>query len=106
MASTLVRHVLVLKFVPEMTEEQFAELIGNFKALTAKIEGIVGFEYGVNNSPEGLDQGMTHVITLTFKDVAARDAYLPHPEHVKFAGWMGSTKLIETLLVVDYIAQA
>ncbi len=105
MEKQIVRHILVLKFVPGMAAGQFDEVIHTFRELTHKIEGIVGFEYGANNSPEGIDQGMTHVITLTFADIAARDAYLPHPEHVRFASWLGGLKIIESLLVVDYIPE-
>lgn len=102
MKNQMIRHILFCKFSPTMTVEQFADLIQRFKSLQGKIEGIIAFEYGVNNSPEGLDQGMTHVISLTFANTAARDAYLPHPEHVKFAQWLGSCGLLEGLIVVDY----
>jgi hypothetical protein len=48
---------------------------------------------------------MTHVISLTFVSPEARDAYLPHPEHVKFARWLGELGIIENLIVVDYTPQ-
>lgn len=102
MENQIVRHVLLCKFSPQMTTVQFEELITAFRALKDKIPGILAFEYGANNSSEGLDQGMTHVITLTFADAAARDAYLPHPEHVNFASWFTGLGLLETLMVVDY----
>ena len=35
--------------------------------------------------PEGIGRGFTHGFTMDFADVAARDAYLPHPDH-KAAG--------------------
>jgi hypothetical protein len=105
MKNTIVRHILVCKFVPQMTAEQFAEFIARFSALKEKIEGIISFEYGANNSPEGKDLGMTHVITLTFVDTAARDAYLPHPEHVKFGQWLGEAGIFKDLIVVDYVPQ-
>jgi hypothetical protein len=104
METNLVRHILLCKFSPATTPEQFADCITRFQALTTKIDGILGFEYGANNSPEGLDRGMTHIITLSFASVAARDAYLPHPEHVKFAQWLGGSKLLDDLIVVDYLA--
>ncbi len=103
MEKTMIRHLLLCKFAPEMTAAQFEEFIRAFGALKEKIEGILAFEYGENNSSEGLDQGMTHVIVLTFVDAAARDAYLVHPEHVRFAKWFGGLSFLQALVVVDYV---
>jgi hypothetical protein len=101
-----VRHVLVGRFRAGTTDERFQAFILAFRELSRKIEGIISFEYGANNSPEGLNRGMTHVITLTFASVQARDAYLPHPEHRSFAEWAGQLDIIEELLVIDYIPQS
>jgi NAD(P)-dependent dehydrogenase (short-subunit alcohol dehydrogenase family) len=46
-------------------------------------------QYGVNNSPENLHKGFTHVYLITFENADARDAYLPHPEHKKFGELLG-----------------
>ena len=105
MENSPVRHVLVVRFRPGMTDESFQAFIVAFRELSRKIEGIISFEYGANNSSEGLDRGMTHVITLTFANVQARDAYLPHPEHRKFVEWIGQLDNIEELLVIDYIPE-
>ncbi len=102
MDEQIVRHVLVCKFAQSMSAETFESLIREFRGLATKVPGILSFEYGANNSPEGLDQGMTHVISLTFKDAAARDAYLPHPEHRRFVEFMNGLQVLETILVVDY----
>ena len=48
---------------------------------------------------------MTHVITLTFINAAARDAYLPHPAHIQFGEFLGKLGILEALLVIDYIPQ-
>ncbi len=74
-----------------------------FREMAGKIEGVVSFEYGTNNSPEGLNRGLTHVVTLAFASVQARDNYLPHPEHRKFADWMNQLRMVEEILVIDYI---
>jgi hypothetical protein len=52
--------------------------------LSESIDGIEDYVSGANMSPEGLNQGFTHGFVMTFKDAAARDAYLPHPEHERF----------------------
>jgi hypothetical protein len=101
----IVKHILLVKISPQKTAEQFEAFICAFRELTKKIDGILSFEYGRNNSPEGLDRGMTHVITLTFVDAAARDAYLPHPEHVQFGRYLGETSILEDIIVADYTPQ-
>lgn len=100
-----VRHVLVGRFRTDASEELFQTFIGAFRELAHTIEGVLSFEYGVNNSPEGLNRGMTHVITLTFRDAQTRDAYLLDTGHRSFAEWAGQLNLVEELLVIDYVAQ-
>jgi len=100
-----VRHMLMARLRPETTAEAFQAVASAFRELATKIEGITGFEYGFNNSPEGLNRGLNHVIILTFASAQARDAYLPHPEHQKLADWVGQTGMIEELLVIDYVPE-
>ena len=76
-----------------------------FKALKNKIPGILSFEYGVNNSPENLNKGFTHVYLLTFENAAARDTYLPHPEHKKFGELLTRLDVLEEPFVVDFQVQ-
>ena len=97
-----VRHIVVFKYAEDATPEQIGEVTAAFKALKDKIPGIIGFEYGVNNSPEGLDQGFTHIYLLTFENEAARDTYLPHPDHAAFGDILRSSGIFEGAFVVDY----
>ncbi len=97
-----VRHVVVFKYKADATEAQIAEITTAFRALKGKIPGITAFEHGINNSPEGLNQGFTHVYVLTFTDAAARDAYLPHPEHDKFGALLRGSGIFDGAFVVDY----
>lgn len=100
-----VRHIVVFKYKTSATPEQINEVTEAFKALKEKIPGIVSFEHGVNNSPENLNKGFTHVYLLTFKNAAARDAYLPHPEHKNFGALLGRLGVLEEPFVVDYEVQ-
>jgi 5,10-methylenetetrahydrofolate reductase len=88
------------KFKPDATEQQVAALIEAFEGLQNEIPQILSFEWGLNNSPEGFDRGMTHVFLLTFENETARDEYLPHPAHKAFGDTHGG--IIEDLVVVDY----
>ncbi len=94
------RHVVLFGFVANATEADRAEVVRRFTALRDLVPGIAGFEYGLNSSPENLNNGLTHCFVLTFLSTAARDAYLIAPDHVAFANWVGD--LVEHVTVVDY----
>jgi hypothetical protein len=54
-------------------------------------------------SPEGLDQGFTHIFTLTFASKEALEKqYLHEPAHQVFVAMLDG--LLEKALVVDYLA--
>lgn len=97
-----VKHIVVFKYKATATPEQINQVNEAFGALKEKIPGIISFEHGVNNSPEKLNKGFTHVYLLTFENVAARDAYLPHPEHKAFGGLLGKLGILEEPFVVDF----
>ena len=99
-----VRHVVVFKYKPGAPARQIDVVTQAFRDLRTKIPGITAFEDGVNNSPEGKNMGFTHVYVMTFENAAARDAYLPHPEHKKFGDLLGQLKVVEDVFVVDYAA--
>src|SRR6516225_160907 len=83
------RHVVSFKFKETATPEQIKEVEKGFRALKAKIPGIVSYRWGTNISPEKLNKGFTHCFILTFNSEKDRDAYLNHPEHKAFAKRLG-----------------
>ncbi len=97
------RHVVVFKFKDGTSAEDIKKVEDAFRALPSKIPAIEGFEWGTNNSPEHHDQGFTHCFLLTFKDAAARDAYLPHPAHKAFGKVLHP--FLDKVFVIDYFAQ-
>ncbi len=76
-----VKHIALLKFKEGTPEDQIQTIFDNILDITESIPGIEDYVSGPNSSPEGLNQGYTHALIMTFKDYAARDAYLPHPTH-------------------------
>jgi hypothetical protein len=98
-----VRHVVVFKYKPGTSADQIQQVTQAFRELRKKIPGITAFEDGVNNSPEGKNLGFTHVYLVTFESAAARDAYLPHPEHKKFGELLGKLGVLADAFVVDYV---
>ncbi len=97
-----VRHIVVFKYKDGATDNQIMQVTEAFRGLEDKVPGIVGFEDGVNNSPEGLNKGFTHVYMVTFKDAEARDEYLPHPKHEAFVELMEELDILEDVFVIDY----
>jgi hypothetical protein len=99
----MLRHVVLFQFKDSSSEADVQKVVDAFRALPRKIKEIADFEYGVNNSPEGLDGGLTHCFLVTFKTEADRAAYLPHPEHQAFVEVLKPH--LEKVTVVDYWAK-
>src|SRR5262245_8330385 len=76
-----VQHLVLFQFQDGTSDPDLRKILEAFEQLPAKIPGIVGFQWGQNNSAEGLTKGLTHGFVVTFESAAARDAYLPHEEH-------------------------
>ncbi|MCP8900576.1 Dabb family protein [Gilvimarinus xylanilyticus] len=96
------RHIVVFKYKEGATQEQIQTITDAFSQLPEKIPGIVDFEHGENNSPEGLNKGFNHVYVVTFDSEKSRDEYLPHPEHKKFGELLGDMDILEDAFVIDY----
>ncbi|MEP0323469.1 Dabb family protein [Bauldia litoralis] len=104
MDQTRLRHIVLFGFKDGTTEAEIGEIARRFGVLATEVDGVDGFEWGVNNSPEGKAGGHDYCFVLTFVSEAARDAYLPHPKHKEFVAF--ASAWIERALVVDYWAQA
>jgi hypothetical protein len=100
--STQVRHIVIFKYKNGAPSDKIQQVTDAFRALPHQIPGIVSFEYGVNNSPEGKNLGFTHVFTVTFENAQARDTYLPHPMHQQFGELLQRLGILADVFVVDY----
>jgi len=99
----VLRHVVMFKFKDGTTPAQAKIVEDAFRKLPTQIKEIKGYEWGTNNSPEGLAQGFTHCFLLTFHSEADRAVYLPHPDHKAFGKVLGP--YLDKVLVVDYWTQ-
>ncbi|MEM8889844.1 MAG: Dabb family protein [Bacteroidota bacterium] len=99
-SSKQLRHVVLFKFKESSSEADIAKVEEAFSALPSKIPQIKGYEWGTNNSPEGLDKGFTHCFFLSFDSEEDRAIYLPHPDHKAFGDVLGPH--LDDVLVVDY----
>ena len=96
----MIRHILLIKFINTANTGKIDAVRTLFEAMPDKIEGVEAVEWGVNDSPEGLDKGFTHSVLMTFADEAARQRYLPHPEHEALKEVF--VPLVEDIVVFDY----
>ena len=96
----LLRHVVLFKFKENAKADSIKIVEEAFAALPGKIDAIHDYEWGVNNSPEGLNKGLTHCFFVTFKSEEDRGIYLPHPAHKEFVALLGP--VLDDVTVVDY----
>lgn len=96
----LLRHVVMFKFQDTATPEAIKVVEDAFHALPQKIDAIYDYEWGINNSPEGLNKGLTHCFLVTFKSEADRETYLPHPDHQAFVEVL--KPVLDDVTVIDY----
>jgi hypothetical protein len=96
----VLRHVVLFGWKAGTDSIAINKIVKSFKALPGKIDLIKGFEYGTNNSPENLSNGLTHCFLLTFKTEADRNAYLIHPAHKQFGATLVPKP--DHITVLDY----
>ncbi len=100
---SVLRHVVMFKFKEDADPIAIKKAEDAFVDLPNKILQIQDFEWGINNSPEGINKGLTHCYLLTFYSEEDRDNYLPHPEHKAFGALLDG--ILEDVTVVDYWAK-
>ena len=101
-ATPLLRHVVLFAFHERAAPADVDQIRAAFCRLPAAIETIVDLEWGLNNSPEQINDGFTHCFLLTFGSEQDRDDYLVHPAHQAFVA--GLQPHLAKALVVDYWA--
>lgn len=95
-----VRHIVMFRFADATSQERITEIVKDLVALKGLVPDIDNLTWGTNNSPEGLNKGLTHCFVLDFADAAARDTYLPHPSHAAFVKSLGDD--VADVCVLDY----
>ncbi len=96
----MIRHILLIKFKETTDASKIEALRQLFEAMPEKVEGVHAVEWGLNDSPEDLNKGYSHAVLMTFADEAARQRYLPHPEHEALKSVF--IPLLKDIVVFDY----
>ncbi|KXJ89321.1 stress responsive A/B barrel domain-containing protein [Microdochium bolleyi] len=103
-------HIVVFKFKALVPEDEVKAACESMLSLgTQCVHPTSGTNYikvhggGLENSPEGLQQGMTHPFVFEFANEADRDYYLDtDPAHVAFKE--GLAELVDKVHVYDFTA--
>ncbi len=98
----ILRHVVLLKFKDNASAADIKSVEDAFRLLPSKISLIKGFEWGTNNSPEKMNEGLTHSFLLTFNSEKDRNNYLVHPAHKAFGALL--TPFLDKVVVLDFWA--
>jgi hypothetical protein len=98
----MLRHIVMFQFKDSSSKDDVQKVVDAFRSLKSSIPQIAAFEYGTDNSPEGLANGFTHCFLVTFKSEADRGVYLPHPKHKEFVEVLKPH--LEKVQVLDYWA--
>ncbi len=98
----LLRHAVLFKFKDTSSAADIKKVEDAFRALPSQIKQIKSFEWGINNSPENLNQGFTHCFFVSFATEKDREIYLPHPAHQAFVEVLKPH--LDKVLVIDYWA--
>jgi hypothetical protein len=98
----MLRHLVMFKFKDSSSKEDIQKVVDAFRSLKSTIPQVAAFEYGTDNSPEGLANGFTHCFLITFKTEADRAVYLPHAKHLAFVEVLKPH--LDKVQVLDYWA--
>jgi hypothetical protein len=97
------RHVVLFGWKAGADTAAISKFVTAFRALPSKIKTIKRFEWGVNNSPEKLNGGLSYCFLVTFSSEKDRDDYIVNPDHKALVTLLPD--IMEKVTVVDYWAQ-
>ncbi|MEP9389328.1 Dabb family protein [Mesorhizobium sp. KR9-304] len=79
----MIRHCVFYAFRSSVGAAEREAIHAELDALSNVVDGMGEMRFGANVSPEPFARGFTDGFTIDFRDAAARDAYLVHPDHQK-----------------------
>lgn len=97
------KHIVLFTFKPSSTPKEVENVAKTFAALYGKVPQVKKMEWGINMSPEHLDQGFTHCFTLTFNSEKDLADYQQNPDHKGFQTVLKPH--MDKVFVVDYFVE-
>lgn len=77
----MIRHIVLIRFQPSVTEARIAELFADLHLIQDKVPGTLAITAGKSESPERIERGYMHGFVVDFADWSALQAYQDHPDH-------------------------
>ena len=99
-ASKELRHVVLFTFKATSSANSVDSVVKAFNHLYGTVPQVKKMEWGLNMSPEHLDQGFTHCFVLTFSNEKDLASYQLHPAHKAFQTILKPH--MDKVFVVDY----
>lgn len=78
--TAMIEHIVLIRWKEDASQEAKDSAMTELRNLKGKIPSILEVTSGVNFSERA--KGYTHGLVFHFKDKAAVEAYLAHPDHV------------------------
>jgi hypothetical protein len=97
------KHIVLFTFKATSTPKEIEHVAKTFAALYGKVPQVKKMEWGINMSPEHLDQGFTHCFTLTFSSEKDLADYQQNPDHKAFQTVLKPH--MDKVFVVDYFVE-
>lgn len=99
MEGRMIKHVVVMKFKPGISEADVTRLEQGLDRLPGAIPEILSYDFGrdIVHSERSFDFGLVS----SFKDLEALKRYQGHPEHVKVLELVRA--MCDQILAVDFI---
>ncbi len=94
------RHVVLFTFKATSSAKSVDSVVKAFNNLYGSVPQVKKMEWGLNMSPEHLDQGFTHCFVLTFSSEKDLASYQLHPAHKAFQTMLKPH--MDKVFVVDY----
>ena len=79
----MIRHCVFYAFRADTSAAERTAIHADLDALRKVVDGMGEMRFGSNVSRKPFARGHTDGFTIDFRDAAARDAYLVHPDHQK-----------------------
>ena len=97
------KHVVLFTFKASSSTQEVENVAHSFAKLYGKVPQVKKMEWGLNMSPEHLDQGFTHCFSLTFSNEKDLADYQSHPAHKDFQTILKPH--MDKVFVVDYFVE-
>ncbi len=99
----MIRHIVLTKFKPEVSEETITGIYDGLAAVAEKLPGAANFTGGKSESPEQIERGYMHGFVIDFDSWDALQIYSENEEHKALGGQLVANAVggIDGILVLD-----